>query len=279
MLERIGSNLVGILKGNTHPLTIMMEGDLLYRCYSDMGVSRCIAQVAEYLRMACRKNPGMRILEIGAGTGSATVPILKAISSLGGQLGIPQLSQYTFTDISAGFFEKAKELLRPWLEVLEFQKLDIEQPSIEQGFEDCVFDVVIACNVLHATKSISNTLRNVRRLLKPDGRLCLIEVTKPSVFASLIFGTLPGWWLGATEDGRNESPLLSVDEWSTKLTDNLFSGIDLLLPDYTQDHDHLYDAMISTAVVKDVQNSVPKIEIISTAGEKKSAVSRQFHIY
>lgn len=279
MLERICSNLVDILKGNTHPLTIMTEGDLLYRCYSDKGVSRCITQVAEYLRMACQKNPAMRILEIGAGTGSATVPILKAVSSLGGQLGIPQLSQYTFTDISAGFFEKAKELLRPWLDVVEFQKLDIEQPTPEQGFEDGGFDVVIACNVLHATKSISKTLCNVRRLLKPDGKLCLIEVTQPSVLAGLVFGTLPGWWLGAGEDGRNESPLLRVDEWSTRLTDNLFSGIDLLLPDYAQDQDHRYDAMVSTAAVKDAQNSVPNIEIISTAGEVKSAVSCHFPTY
>ena len=212
MLERIGSNLVDILKGNTPPLTIMTEGDLLYRCYSDKGVSRCLAQAAEYLRMTCRKNPAMRILEIGAGTGSATVPILKAVSSLGGQLNIPQLSQYTFTDISAGFFGKAKELLRPWLEVVEFQKLDIEKPVIEQGFEDGGYDVVIACNVLHATRSISNTIRNVRKLLKPDGKLCVIEATQSSAYTNLVFGTLPGWWLGAEVDGRNESPFLSVDE-------------------------------------------------------------------
>lgn len=279
MLERVGSNLVDILKGKTPPLTIMTEGDLLYRCYSDKAVSRCIAQVAEYLRIACRKNPAMRILEIGAGTGSAAVPILKAVSSLGGQLNIPQLRQYTFTDISAGFFEKARELLRPWLEVVEFQKLDIEQSIIEQGFEDGGFDVVIACNVLHATRSISNTIRNVRKLLKPDGKLCLIEVTQPSIYANLVFGTLPGWWLGAAGDGRTESPLLSIDEWSTTLRDNFFSGIDLSLPDSSQDQDHRYSAILSTAVVEDVQSTVPKIEIISTGGEGKSNVSRRFQIY
>ena len=66
---------------------------------------------------------------------------------------------------------------------------------------------------------------------------------------------------------------------STTLRDSLFSGIDVALPDYTRDQDHRYNAILSTAVVEDVQSTVPKIEIISTGGEGNSNVSRRFQIY
>lgn len=277
MLERIGSHLVDILKGKTHPLAIMMEGDLLSRCYNNKGVSRCLAQASEYVRMLCWKDPAMKVLEIGAGTGSATIPILKASSTVEGHLGTPLLDRYTFTDISAGFFEKARDLLEPWIGVLDFQKFDIEQSVHEQGFEDGSYDLIIACNVLHATSIISNTLSNVRRLLKPKGKLCLIEVTKPSIiYGGLGFGTLPGWWLGAAQDGRIDSPLLSVDEWNAALSANGFSGLDVWMPDYALDEDQQYSAIISTAVVEGDRCELPGIELLFSEHQTKSEVCIQF---
>ena len=79
LLERVGVNLLEFLKGKIHPLTAMMESDLLYRFYSSWGTVRCTAQIAEYVRLLSLKNPAMKVLEIGAGTGSAAVPLLKAI--------------------------------------------------------------------------------------------------------------------------------------------------------------------------------------------------------
>ena len=262
MLERIGVHLLDILKGKVDPLTILMEGDLLYRCYTNKSVARCITQVAEYVRRLCHKNPAMKILEIGAGTGSATVSLLKAVSGQGNHIARPLLDRYIFTDISAGFFEKAKDLLEPWVDAIDFQKLDIEQPVNEQGFGS--YDLIVACNVLHATSTMSNTMSNVRKLLKTDGKLCLIEVTQPSLFAGLIFGTLPGWWLGAADDGRVDSPLLSVEQWDATLNANGFSGIDLWLPDYRVDEGQQYSAMVSTAVGESRQSQLPRIEIVYT---------------
>ena len=265
MLERMNSHLGDILVGKVDPLTIMMDGDLLYRWYSNNDLSRCVLQISEYVRMLSWKNPRMKVLEIGAGTGSATVPILKACFSNTDQSGGPGLDQYTFTDISTGFFEKAKELLAPWLEILRFQKLDIERAPSEQGFDDGLYDVVIAVNVLHATSSINKTMRNVRSLLKPGGRLCIVEITQQFLFENLVFGTLPGWWLGAAEDHRTETPLLTVEKWSATLSCNGFSGNDLWLPDHSLDEkqDQHYSAMISTAVAESLPVVLPPIEIIT----------------
>lgn len=101
-----------------------------------------------------------------------------------------------FTDISSGFFVKAEDLLHPWKELVDFQRLDIESQPSSQGFSEKAYDLVVACNVLHATSTITNTLTNVRSLMKAGAKLVLLEDTRPNIPYSFVFGTLPGWWLG-----------------------------------------------------------------------------------
>lgn len=195
MLYRIGRNIVPILKGEVEPLSLMMEDDLLYSLYqSAEGMRRNYVEMAEYVSMLTYKKPDMNILEIGAGTGGATLPLLKALDERG--VRHQRLWRYTFTDISSGFFENAKSLLEPWEGSINFQQLDIEKDPQAQGFEVGIYDLVVAANVLHATRRIDDTVRNVRRLLRPDGKLLLLEGTRPALYGSLIYGTLPGWWLG-----------------------------------------------------------------------------------
>jgi ubiquinone/menaquinone biosynthesis C-methylase UbiE len=57
--------------------------------------------------------------------------------------------------------------------VIEFKKLNIEEDPSEQGFESNSYDLVIASQVLHATKNINRTLANVRKLLRRGGKLLL----------------------------------------------------------------------------------------------------------
>lgn len=108
----------------------MMEGDLLFKCYSNQDIAQCNAQVAEYVRLLSFKNPAMKVPEVGAGTGSATVPLLKAVSTESGQPNRPHLDRYVFTDISPGFSERAQELLAPWGN--EYQKLYVDRSVYEQ---------------------------------------------------------------------------------------------------------------------------------------------------
>ena len=43
----------------------------------------------------------------------------------------------------------------------------IEEDPVTQGFEEGGYDMIVASNVLHATRSIGKTLQNARKLLKP----------------------------------------------------------------------------------------------------------------
>ena len=196
LLCHIGENLPRLLRREVDPLSLMMEDDRLERYYrANQSLSQSYQQAAVYIGLLAHKNPHLNILEIGAGTGGATYPILQ---TLGGDTDdkLPRFANYDFTDISVGFFEKAMEKFQGWGELVKFRKLDIERDPLEQGYAGSSYDLIIAANVLHATSSIENTMKRVRSLLKPGGHLVLIEITVKTMAASLIFGTLPGWWIG-----------------------------------------------------------------------------------
>ncbi|KAI9705765.1 MAG: Type I Iterative PKS [Bogoriella megaspora] len=173
-------------------------------------------------------NPNLRILEIGAGTGAATRVAMKALV---GPNGIKRYADYTFTDISAGLLASAKEMLSDYRDV-NYSVLDIERDPLEIGYEP-VYDVVLACEAIHATANMDQTLKHCRSLLKPGGKLVLVETTRMRVLLGLLFGTLTGYW---QSDNRTEGPFMDLQTWQRRLPENGFSGTDLVLDDYHAPH-------------------------------------------
>jgi hybrid polyketide synthase/nonribosomal peptide synthetase ACE1 len=152
----------------------------------------------------------------GAGTGATTATILPAIEN--------SFGSYTFTDISSAFFAGIRAEFAPHQSKMVFKALDIERPAADQGFTDHSYDVVIASLVLHATRNLETALENVRKLLRPGGFLVILEVTDNTPLRlGLIFGSMPGWWLGA-EDGRKLSPCISIPDWHDLMEKTGFSG-------------------------------------------------------
>jgi len=176
----------------------MLENDLIYRMYNeDDSFRQCYLQMSKYIKNLAFKKPHMKVLEIRAGTGGATLPLLRALTNeAASQNEGVLLNSYDFTDISAGFFEKSRSLLQDWDTFIRYRTLDISRDPIKQGFIEGDYDLVVAVNVLHATSFIGETLANTRRLLKPGGRLLLIEITRLTPAYNTIYGVLKGWWAG-----------------------------------------------------------------------------------
>jgi ubiquinone/menaquinone biosynthesis C-methylase UbiE len=204
MVCRIGENLSAVLNSEVAPLQLMLKDDLLSKYYAQSARwKRSYYQVQQLTRLFAHKNPRARILEVGAGTGGCTEAVLDALREQD-TLGLHyRCASYDFTDISSGFFEAARERFKEVGDVMEFKKLNIERDPSEQGFESNSYDLVIASQVLHATKNINRTLANVAKLLRPGGKLLLMEITRDEIDLQLIFGTLPGWWLGEHSRLRN----------------------------------------------------------------------------
>ena len=160
---------------------------------------------------------------LGAGTGGATKSILGTLDTT--------FSSYTYTDVSTGFFENASELFKKYSHKMLFKLFDVEKTPASQGYEENSYDLIIASNVLHATKSLQKTLENTRRLLKPGGYLLLLEITNNGpIRIGFITSGLPGWWTGV-DDGRRFAPTVSPATWNNVLRKSGFSGVDALTPD------------------------------------------------
>ena len=205
MVCQLVPHLALMLRRDTPPLELMMENKLLYKYYSNMlKAERSFQHAASLLRRLLHKNPRSRILEIGGGTGGETRYALKALGTT--QTGGPMASLYHFTDISAVFFERAAAEFAEWSEIMQYSKFDAEKDPASQLLENGSYDTVIACQVLHATKSMINTMANVRKLLKPGGKILMVEITQDQMDVQFVFGLLPGWWLSEEDEGNPAYP-------------------------------------------------------------------------
>ncbi|KAL9595199.1 MAG: hypothetical protein Q9219_006593 [cf. Caloplaca sp. 3 TL-2023] len=239
LLSAIGQNISPIVREEVDPLSIMLGEDKLRKFYRSYHLLNHACEAGgAVVSFLMDQKPNMRILEIGAGTGASTGSILRTLGT--------SFESYDFTDISPGFFADAKEELKEWGPKISYRRLDIEEDPMAQGFEAGSYDLVIAANVLHATKNISKTLKNVRSLLRPGGKALIGEIVLQLISAALVFGILPGWWL-SEEPERQNGPLLTESQWDKVMRENGFSGIDGSIR--TQHEGiNLGSVMISTAV-------------------------------
>ncbi len=244
LMRAVGENIAAVVRGEITMLEPMLQDNMLNDFYVVAhGMPRYTAYLASLASQIGHRYPHMHVLEIGAGTGGATKSFLGALGD--------KFSTYTFTDISGGFFEKARSVFASHSSRMNFKVLDIEKDIEGQGFAEGSFDVIIASLVLHATRDLGQTLRNVRRLLKPGGYLLLLEITENDQMRfGLLFGGLQGWWLGY-DDGRALSPCIGIEEWSTYLKQTGFSGIDTAMP-----HDEKLPVPLSVIVSQAVDERV-----------------------
>ncbi|KAM3552779.1 hypothetical protein ARSEF4850_007222 [Beauveria asiatica] len=246
MLHAVGQNVADVIRGKKHMLEVLRVNNLLDRLYTeDKGMHQANLFLANALKEITFKFPRCKILEIGAGTGATTWAALSAIDEA--------FDIYTYTDLSVGFFENAMERFSAFRHRMVFRALDIEKDAASQSFDLNSYDIVIATNVLHATRNLGVTLGNVRSLLKPGGYLLLNEKTGPeSLRATFNFGGLQGWWL-AEEEERQLSPLMSPDGWDAQLQKAHFSGVDHIVHDVGQhQQDKQQNSMIVSQAVDDM---------------------------
>ncbi|KAL4971355.1 hypothetical protein BDW66DRAFT_155741 [Aspergillus desertorum] len=224
-----GEHLPRVLSGATDGVKLIFgstEGRALVgRWYAEWPLNRVlIAQMEDFFTRLCaklRRRHGideahpLRILEMGAGTGGTT----KRIVPLLARLGVPV--EYTFTDLAPSFVAAARKTWGreyPWM---KFRAHDIEKAPAKELEGTQHF--VIASNAVHATRSLCASTRNVRRALRPDGFLVMMEMTRTPYWVDLIFGLFEGWWL--FDDGRQHA-LTHESRWERDLQTAGYGHVD-----------------------------------------------------
>ncbi|KAF7540713.1 hypothetical protein G7054_g1177 [Neopestalotiopsis clavispora] len=211
-------------KGETNIWEVLTRDGMLDDYYRHgQGMPEYLGAMTDIVDHLSHRFAHMDILEVGAGTGSATAAILDRLHS--------SFRSFTFTDISNGFFPDALAKFADFESQMEFRPLDIEKPVADQGFVEGSYDLVVASLCLHATKDLAETLANVRKLLRPGGYLVMLELVETDPLrVGLIFGGFPGWWLGTQGNGRQLSPCVSVETWQDLMQRTGFSKIDSIVP-------------------------------------------------
>ncbi|MGQ4806993.1 hypothetical protein NKDENANG_00331 [Candidatus Entotheonellaceae bacterium PAL068K] len=228
LLGRCGAQLAEVLRGEIEPLQLLFPaGDLTAttQIYQDSFEARVLNTLAQQAvvqvlgRLPAER--GVRVLEIGAGTGGTTAYLLPHLQA--------DRTEYVFTDISAWFTTRAQEKFQAY-PFVRYASLDIERAPETQGFTAHQYDVIVAANVLHATRDLRQTLQHVRTLLAPGGLLLLLEVTAPRRWLDSTFGLTTGWWRFADVEVRPDHPLLGPSQWQALLEATGFAEVMALTP-------------------------------------------------
>jgi acyl transferase domain-containing protein/SAM-dependent methyltransferase len=218
---RCGAQLADVVRGRENPLgTLFPDGsyetvDFLYGGWAVPRYFNDVVRAAAAAVAASRAGRPLRVIEVGAGTGGTSAAVLPALAHT--------TTAYTFTDISEFFLTRAAERFAEH-RFVDYALLDIETSPGDQGFEPGTYDLVIAANVLHATKDLDVTLSHVNALLAPGGVLLAYEGTEHPPWFDTTTALIEGWQL-FEDDWREDVPLIGPEVWTRALLAAGFSDV------------------------------------------------------
>ncbi|MCW8444761.1 SDR family NAD(P)-dependent oxidoreductase [Fluoribacter gormanii] len=202
-----------ILGGSKAPAEIVFSEEglkLLRALYAQSPESKmCNQHIAQYTDEYLKNSrQRVKILELGAGVGATTETLMDVLNDY------EQLDYY-YTDVSSFFLNQGKKLQEQVRFNLHCEHLDMNHLA---ELADDSFDVVLASNVVHLADDLEHTLKELQRILKPQGIFLLNEAVQEQAYLNFIFGLFDGWWQASSAERLNASPLLSQDLWLQKLT-------------------------------------------------------------
>lgn len=158
--------------------------------------------VSDIINRLSEKN--ISILEVGAGVGGTTTTVLERMKN--------KNISYCFTDVSQFFLNKAKDRYKEYSNI-SYMLMDINKDYSEQGFKDKAYDVILCANVLHNSHNIGENLSKLKKLLKDDGYIIIIEATRESCLLTTSL-ELKGGLEGFTDHRRGGIDVFtSEDKW------------------------------------------------------------------
>lgn len=222
LLNATGPQLADCLSGKADPVGLIFRDSVARALLSDVYLNAPMFKagtmiLARYLDEVLKSVGGQReikILELGAGTGGTTSYLLETLEQSKCKF------KYTFTDLSSSLVMAAKRKFSKY-SFMEYTTMDIEKDPEAKYLGQ--YDIIISTNCIHATKDLVLSTTNIRKMLRPDGILCLCELTRNLFWFDLVFGLLEGWWL--FNDGRKHV-LAHEERWERCLHDAGFQWVD-----------------------------------------------------
>lgn len=128
-----------------------------------------------FLVKQAKLQPGAKVLDLASGTGDIALQIVKAHPT----------SEVTAGDFSEGMMDWGKR--RPDGDKIEWVVCD----AMNMPFADQAFDSVVFGYLLRNVEDIPKTLAEIKRVLKPGGRMVCLDTTPPP--KGLLYPFLQGY--------------------------------------------------------------------------------------
>jgi SAM-dependent methyltransferase len=194
-------------------LTYFHNGNPLYVINNAVGALAAVKRLAD--------KTGLRILELGAGTGSATESLLQILAEHSPACNI---ERYLVTEPSPFLRRRCERQLKAKFRQipLEFLALDIDRAWDAQGAARTGFDLVYAVNTLHIARDLGYSLREARATLAAGGWLVAGECVRPfpgqPIYIELVFQLLDSFTQVLTDREYRPNPgFLTSEQWRLAL--------------------------------------------------------------
>jgi SAM-dependent methyltransferase len=159
----------------------------------------------------------LRILEVGAGPGSASEILLRLFDERG---LLPRVERYLITEPNAFFLRCGqRKLARQYPDLpLEWGALNLDLPWSAQGINPGEFDLIYAVNVMHISRDLVFSLNEARSALASDGWLVIGECLRPyfdqPIYPELMFQILESFTNVQTDPEIRPNPgFLTAEHW------------------------------------------------------------------
>lgn len=135
------------------------------------------------------------VLDVATGTGDLAIAMAKKV----------RLNTVYGVDISSGMLELAKQKVLK--NQLQHKVLLKEGDSENLPFDDSTFDVVTVAFGVRNFGNLNEGLKEMTRVLKPGGKMIVLELSKPSLFPMrdlyrFYFTKILPWWGGLISNDK-----------------------------------------------------------------------------
>ena len=220
------------------------SGYVVYNSFATLGLLKWLSD-----------KEGIKILELGGGTGSASVFFLREMYN---KNLIRKIEEYIFSDISPILLRVGNRAIMeelPDIQMVQLKTLDFNKSFFSQGIKPNSFDVVFGVNSIHAAEDLVSSLKNIYYSLKPDGLIILSECVRPKekglLFQELIFNLLDNYRDIKLSTLRPMPGFLDVKNWKRILKKTKFKNIELLTNiDSDSKRNSFYDKQVFAMILK-----------------------------
>ena len=164
----------------------------------------------------------LRILEVGAGPGSASEILLRLFDERG---LLARVERYLITEPNAFFLRCGqRKLARQYPDLpLEWGALNLDLSWSAQGINPGEFDLIYAVNVMHISRDLLFSLNEARSALASDGWLVIGECLRPyfnqPIYPELMFQILESFTNVQTDPEIRPNPgFLTAEHWRRAFT-------------------------------------------------------------